>query len=117
MHHTSFLAIARAFSYAAVLILTLGGPSAPQPLVSISGFVLHCDARGSPSVNLGDTVKVTDGKQSYAAQLNSDGSYTLTVQPSAAYNLYVYASGRTAPVWQQRITAGSQNTICIRSAS
>jgi hypothetical protein len=117
MHDTSFFAIARTFSFVAIMVLTLGCPSAAQTLVPISGFVLHCDARGSRSVNLADTVKITDGNQWYAAQLNSDGSYTLHVRPSAAYNLYVYSSGRTAPLWQQRISAGSQNTICIPSAS
>ncbi len=117
MLNTSFLSLTRAFAYAAVLALSLRSASAyPTPLVSISGFVLHCDSRNVRSVDLGDTVRVTDGIRTYAAQLNSDGSYALNVGSSPAYNLYVYSSRKSSPVWQQRITAGRQDTICIPSA-
>lgn len=117
MLSTSFLVLTRAFACAAVLTLSLRGASA-QSLVSISGFVLHCDSRNVRSVDLGDTVKVTDGTRTYAAQLNSDGSYTLNVADSKrGYNLYVYSSRTPTPVWQQRIAAGRQQTICITSLS
>jgi hypothetical protein len=112
----SFLVLTRAFACTAVLALSLRGASA-QPL-SISGFVLHCDSHNVRSVDIGDTVRVTDGVRTYAAQLNSDGSYTLNVADSKrGYNLYVYSSRTSSPVWQQRITAGRQQTICITRLS
>jgi hypothetical protein len=117
MPYIPFLALGRAFAYAAVLALTLRSASADPSLVSISGFVLHCDSHNARSVDLGDTVRVTDGRQTYAVQVNSDGSYALNVGASPAYNLYVYSSRKPSPVWQQRVTAGRQQTICIAGGS
>src|SRR3979411_2936412 len=114
----SFLVLPRAFACAAVLALGQSGASAYRSLVSISGFVLHCDSRNVPSVDLGDTGKVTAGVRTYATQLHSDGRYTRNVAYSKlGYNLYVYSSRTSSPVWQQRITAGRQQTICITSLS
>ncbi len=97
--------------------LAVGGIASAE---QVWGTILHAGAAGKPSVQAGDTVLVSNGKQWAATTTNSAGFYSLTIGTSTTgYGLYIryFTKDGRRKETQYRILPGRQDTYVLRDDS